>query len=340
MGMEAQSYCPILNVMPGRLTFTEPLTIMNNTNSTQQYSVKILDPDEEVLGGFGCSELKLVQDAAELNHWVAQNKVARPPSFDAITRRGDILLKPGQKIDLLFKFLTTREVSLSPSAQASAQIIRPRKVRIFVLMNNQQTSQTQDWNVVPSMAPIDHTFRFFEPEQSHYQVGLPPFIQINYPGLQIDLSNRECQADVVKDTSIFTVAGRAGDALTVQPMTLFVYADQFKSELVATVRIEIHARPVIYTRAKLNHQSMHTLTMPVGQARTIRVFSNKPQNIFREEGVADHPVRLLPNSIHPISVFAKFERPEILLTPSLVNAVDVDSGELVYSWLLIIETVA
>ena len=75
-----------------------------------------MDPDEEILGGFGCSELKLVQDAAELNHWVAQNKVARPPSFDAITRRGDILLKPGQKLDLLFKFLTTREVSLSPSA--------------------------------------------------------------------------------------------------------------------------------------------------------------------------------------------------------------------------------
>lgn len=68
---------------------------------------------------------------------------------------------------------------------------------------------------------------------------------------------------MIKDTSVFTVAGRAGDAMSVQPMTLFVYADQFKGELIASVRIEIHSRPVIYTRAKLNHQSMHTLTIPV-----------------------------------------------------------------------------
>lgn len=30
---------------------------------------------------------------------------------------------------------------------------------------------------------------------------------------------------MIKDTSIFTIAGRAGDAMSVQPMTLFVYAD-------------------------------------------------------------------------------------------------------------------
>ena len=30
-------------------------------------------------------------------------------------------------------------------------------------------------------------------------------------------------------------------------------------------------------------------------------------------------MRLLPNSIHPISVFAKFEKPELLMTPSLLT---------------------
>ena len=51
--------------------------------------------------------------------------------------------------------------------------------------------------------------------------------------------------------------------MTVQPMTLFIYSDGLKSSLVATVKVEVHSRPVIYTRAKINHQSMHTLTMPV-----------------------------------------------------------------------------
>jgi len=72
----------------------------------------------------------------------------------------------------------------------------------------------------------------------------------------------------------------------------------------------------------------------------VRIHSNKPQSVFRSEGQASQPMRLLPNSVNPISVFAKFESPTALLTPSLVNAVDENTGELVYSWLLIIETVA
>ena len=105
------------------------------------------------------------------------------------------------------------------------------------------------------------------------------------------------------------------------------------------MRIEIHARPVIYTRARLNHRSQHTLTLPVEKNRSVRIYSNKPQQIKRDEAEANLPVYLLPNSLHPISIFIEFEKPELLLTPSLVNAVDVDTGELVFSWLLVVETV-
>ena len=50
-------------------------------------------------------------------------------------------------------------------------------------------------------------------------------MQINHPGLQIDLSNIECHAEMIRDTSVFTIAGRTGDSMTEQLMTLFVYAD-------------------------------------------------------------------------------------------------------------------
>jgi len=43
--------------MPGYLAFTDPMTVVNDTNQTQQYTVKIVDPDEDILGGFGSSEL-------------------------------------------------------------------------------------------------------------------------------------------------------------------------------------------------------------------------------------------------------------------------------------------
>lgn len=71
----------------------------------------------------------------------------------------------------------------------------------------------------------------------------------------------------------------------------------------------------------------------------MRIYSNKPENIFREEGIANQPVRLLPNSLYPISIFAKFDKLELLRIPSIVNAVDHETGELVYSWLIVIETV-
>jgi len=43
--------------MPGYLTFLDPVTVVNDTNQTQLYTIKIVDPDEDILGGFGCSEL-------------------------------------------------------------------------------------------------------------------------------------------------------------------------------------------------------------------------------------------------------------------------------------------
>lgn len=51
MGTESQGTCPILNVMPGHLTFTPPLSVINDTNQVQTYTVKIVDEDEAILGG-------------------------------------------------------------------------------------------------------------------------------------------------------------------------------------------------------------------------------------------------------------------------------------------------
>ena len=51
-------------------------------------------------------------------------------------------------------------------------------------------------------------------------------------------------------TNVITVSGKTGDVLTSQEMTLFVYGDRLMKNLMATVRVEIHAREVIYTRIK------------------------------------------------------------------------------------------
>jgi hypothetical protein len=50
-------------------------------------------------------------------------------------------------------------------------------------------------------------------------------------------------------------------------------------------------------------------------------------------------MRLVPATINHISVFVRVDSPQSCMTPTLVNCVDVQSGELVYSWLMLIECV-
>lgn len=40
-----------------------------------------------------------------------------------------------------------------------------------------------DVQIIPSSAPIDQTFRYYEPENSHVSITIPPFAQLNYPGI-------------------------------------------------------------------------------------------------------------------------------------------------------------
>ena len=40
------------------------------------------------------------------------------------------------------------------------------------------------------------------------------------------------------------------EAMTVKSSLMFVYGDKFKSNLITTIMVEIHARQVIYTKSK------------------------------------------------------------------------------------------
>ena len=306
-GVEGDSGAPSFNVTPGQLSFL-PVPIINHSNTVETYSVKFDDPDLDMLGGPGYGEFSLVSNGAEFRHWVSLNKVNRPPKWDNITRTGDVMLEPGQHMDILVKFLTIREVSLSKSVNASKYVIKPRRVRILIMARDMTIRQSIEVNVVPSIAPIDHTFRFYEPEQSHYSVVLPPFIQLNQPGISVMVSDPECKADVLADTSYIAIGGLTEEAMNTTQMTLFVYGDQFKSELLATCRIEIHARPVIYSRARVGHQAQHTLTLPALHARTIRVYSNKPSEVFQTGSQAGEAIRLIPNSLNHVNMWVKIEK--------------------------------
>jgi len=277
-----------------------------------------------------------------MQYWVSKEKVMRPPKFNAITLTGDVMLEPNEKMDLLVKFMTKREVSFSQNVYSSKYVIKPRKVKILIMtndVNSNNVKQLIQVNVVPCIAPVDHVFRFYEPEQSHYSVILPPFIKFNQAGISVEISDPESTADVMGDTSHIVIGGVTEEAMGMNPMTLFVFGDQFKSELLATCRIEVHSRPVIYSKVKEGRRSQHTLMLPAQHARTVRVYSNKPSQVFCTGAGAKGALALIPNSLNPINVQVQIDRPQRGAAPTLVNCIDQHTGELIFGWLLILETV-
>lgn len=134
--------------------------------------------------------------------------------------------------------------------------------------------------MVPLVAPIDDTFRFYEPAESHFLVTLPQVIQSqvnsNTPHLHVAVSNPSCKVDLIEKSNMIAISGKTGEVLSVQQMTVFIYADEYHLNLLGTLRVEVYAREIIYTRVKVGQISSHTLSLPYMQTnRTVRIHSNK-----------------------------------------------------------------
>ena len=196
--------------------------------------------------------MQLVTDKAEWRYWVSQGKCRKPPSYEVMTEQGDVMLQPGEECELLFKYLTLREVPLLPDAamQPAQLYIRPRKLQVIVLQSNRQPYSNLEVNVVPVSPPIDHTFRYFEPQNSHVSLQVPPFLSIDYLGVHAILSKPTAVVDVDKKTGVMTVQTKTDDENSITEMTLFVYSDKYCETLLATCAIEVHAMVTLYTKIK------------------------------------------------------------------------------------------
>ena len=89
--------------------------------------------------------------------------------------KNKVMLGPGEKLDALFKFLTFREVSHNVNTAASPDIVKQRNVKITILLNR-SVYNSYEINMMPLFPPIDHVFRYFEPENSYFRVRIPPFL--------------------------------------------------------------------------------------------------------------------------------------------------------------------
>ena len=119
----------------------------------------------------------MVHDPAEFDHWRMLGEVSKPRSYKYVADTNLVLLPPGEKIELLFKFLTFRDVSYDPAAESSSETIKERNVQIAITTSSgSEVCQQHDCTIRPHFPCVDHTFRHYEPENSFFKFTIPPFL--------------------------------------------------------------------------------------------------------------------------------------------------------------------
>jgi len=119
-------------LFPGEASFMT-IPIANVSKCREVYTVSIEDPDIEC---FVEPEVKMVVAAAELKYWIDEGKL-KPQEVgdDAFTSTDTVTLERGQKIDILFKFLTLRDVTDKENGISTRDIVYLRKVKIVIKRN-------------------------------------------------------------------------------------------------------------------------------------------------------------------------------------------------------------
>ena len=110
---------------------------------------------------------------------------------------------------------TIRDVSISKEVESSPNIIKERKVYVRATTFDGKTVFNQAIHLVPLYAPIDDTFRFYEPAESHFMIRLPPVILSNSGNLQVRISDPSCKVEISRKDNLIAITGKTGEVLSV-----------------------------------------------------------------------------------------------------------------------------
>ena len=226
-----------------------------------------------------------------------------------ITSTDTVILGPGQQCELLFKFQTFREVSHAMNIQSSNEIIKQRNIRIISSCNGTVDSQIE-CNMMPVYAPVDHVFRYYEPEHSYFKVRIPPFIQFNQKNMFVAISSPSAQVELDGKTQEIHVQSKTTDAMKVVDLTVFLYSDGFMSDLLAVCKVEVTPLICMYSQTRAGVQNMLSLSLPAGEARVVEIYSSNNKNVYLPKRSIENKFHVISNSINHISIQTKTFTPD------------------------------
>jgi hypothetical protein len=162
-----------LHVTPGTPSFFK-YKLKNPFTSRTVFTVNLTDPDKVYLGEI--TEFKLVNNQNfEWEFWHSKRKCEAPYSWDMVNKRNEIMLEPGEEVELLFKYITFRE--FDPLKQSSELYIKERAIVINFEYSSHKEGKGQVFDirvvVTPRKPPIDFSITFNEPPSSHASLTIP-----------------------------------------------------------------------------------------------------------------------------------------------------------------------
>lgn len=154
-----------VQLLPGRPSFFK-FPMENKGDTAMTYYVKIDDPDAALTAH---REAQFVYSSQEVKFWAKLGKATAYPHDCCVQGSDTVCLVPGEEIELLFKFQSFRDLD-DEVETSTADVIKERTLTIYFTSGDSNLVQTIWIRLIPRNAPIDHVFRYTEPENSYFHL--------------------------------------------------------------------------------------------------------------------------------------------------------------------------
>lgn len=86
---------------------------------------------------------------------------------------------------------------------------------------------------------------------------------------------------------------------------MFVYDNEFKSNAIATCKVEVTPLTCMYTQTQAGVQNSLTLTLPVTDSKKIELFSSSPKNVYLPKRNIENKIHVIPGTTNHINIHTK-----------------------------------
>ncbi|KAL4506764.1 hypothetical protein ABPG72_001185 [Tetrahymena utriculariae] len=328
-------------------------TVVNTGYDTENFQIRIDDPD---LIWLGINELNPVVQPEEWKMILEAEDIQGPKDTNIIEKeRMSFLLEKGQSITLIFRFLSYREIDpqlqqvvnleeylRSQHIEYHKKFINERIINISISSSG-SISENQGFKlrVRPHRQVVDHVFRYYERGNKQVQLILPALYSQGYyseasiqqkPSLQC--TNENVLFEWLGDNEI-SLQMRVPSVQKITRFNLLAYRDTFFKDLLANWEIEIHSLEGVDIKIDMGLSKKTNLTLDSDGTRLVRFYSSHPLCAWFEKPF-DQPCTVSKGKVNLVGLTMRSF--SLMRQKVQVNCVDQSTRELLYSWLVRIET--